>query len=147
MAKASRYTQSGRQDRRFNTDGTTFGSWPWFMQIRKILIILIFMCGYGIYDEFTDPDKGDLLIPAIEWTVGLTLFYILIKIYDRYKEKQGTIEKTRKVIMAMQGDAKLKRYEKEFEKSTKDLENAVQKRRKEDPGFAHYYDKWSKIYD
>ena len=89
MAKASRYTQSGRQDRRFNTDGTTFGSWPWFMQIRKILIILILMCGYGIYSEVTDPDKGDLLIPAIGWTVGLTLIYILIKIYDIYKEKKS----------------------------------------------------------
>ena len=95
MAKASRYTQSGKLDRRFNTDGTTSGSWPWFMQIRKILIILILMCGYGIYSEFTAPgtvfpsDKGDLLIPAIGWTVGLTLIYILIKIYDRYKEKKS----------------------------------------------------------
>jgi len=58
-----------------------------------------------------------------------------------------TTHKRGKFYMAMQGDAKLKRYEKEFEKAVKDNEDAVQQRRKEDPTFAYYYDKWSKIYD
>jgi hypothetical protein len=68
---------------------------------------------------------------------------ILSKLWGLLK----TTHKRGKFYMAMQGDAKLKRYTKEFEKATKDLENAVQNRRKESPAFAHHYDKWSKIYD
>ena len=58
-----------------------------------------------------------------------------------------TVHKRGKFYAAMQGDDKLKKYEKEFEKATKDLETAVQKRRKENPDFAEKYDRWSKIYD
>jgi hypothetical protein len=58
-----------------------------------------------------------------------------------------TVHKRGKFYAAMQGDDKLKKYEKEFEKAVKENEAAVQKRRKESPEFATHYDKWSKIYD
>ena len=68
---------------------------------------------------------------------------ILSKLWGLLK----TTHKRGRFYMAMQNDAKLKRYTKEFEKATKDLENAVQNRRKESPAFATHYDKWAKIYD
>ena len=147
MAKASRYTKSGRVDGRFKRGGGG-GSLPWWLSIRRILVILICVCIVGLYTQVSDPDVQDTEVwNGLVWVSGLIGLYLLIRIYDRYKQKQEQKGKTRKVIMAMQNDAKLKRYTKEFEKSTKDLENAVQKRRKEDSAFATHYDKWSKIYD
>ena len=88
MAKASRYTKSGRVDGRFKRGGG--GSLPWWLSIKRILVILICVCIVGLYTQISDPDVPDTEVwNGLGWVSGLIGLYLLIRIYDRYKERKS----------------------------------------------------------